>query len=129
MLLSLFTVAEVNYPQLGPQGQLAIFAGLGLVLCFLLRPLHRKLVGNRALRVVDWALALLAAAVCLYVVVQTQPAFERFWIDGSSLGNRVGLETGLDTAVGLLGILLVLEATRRSIGGALPLLALERSIF
>ena len=96
VLLCLFTVAEVNYPLLGPQGQLAIFAGLGLVSCFLHHPFHRRLAGSRALGVVDRVLATLAAVACLYVVVQTQPLFERFWIGGASLGNRAGLETPLE---------------------------------
>ena len=44
MALCVFTLAEVNYPHLSPQSQLAIFAMFGLVLCFLNRPLHAKLV-------------------------------------------------------------------------------------
>jgi TRAP transporter 4TM/12TM fusion protein len=122
--LCLFTLVEVNYPLLGPQGQLAVFAGLGLVLCFLCHPFHGKLERNRALVMLDALLAILAVAACLFVVLQTQPIFERFWIDGVSLGNRAGQETWIDTAVGALGLVLVLEATRRSIGWALPLLAL-----
>jgi len=124
VLLCLFTVLEVNYPLLGPQAQLAIFAGLGLVLCFLVRPAHRKLTGNKLLRRLDWLLAALSGAVCLFVVVQTQPMFERFWIGGTSLGNRAGQETAIDTLVGVLGLVLVLEATRRTIGWALPILGL-----
>ena len=33
-LLCVFTVSEVNYARLAPQSQLAIFAGLGFLLCF-----------------------------------------------------------------------------------------------
>ncbi len=124
ILLCLFTVFEVNYPLLVPQSQLAIFAMLGLVLCFLHYPTHPKWRDNRVLRLVDYCLAGLAAAACLFVVVQTQPLFEPLWVDGLSLGNRAGREAGIDTAVGVLGLLLVLEATRRSIGWALPVLAL-----
>ena len=122
-LLCLFTLAEVNYPHLTPQSQLAIFAMLGLVLCFLNRPLSRKWSDRRALRAVDLVLALLAAVCCAFVVLQTEPLFEGFWLTGQSLGDRAGQETALDTAVGLLGLLLVIEATRRSIGWALPVLA------
>jgi TRAP transporter 4TM/12TM fusion protein len=121
--LCLFTLVEVNYPQLTPQSQLAVFAGLGLALCFLGRPLGR---GPRGL---DGLLAILAAGICLYVVVQTQPMFERFWLGGISLGNRAGQETALDTLVGVLGLVLVLEAARRSIGWALPALALVFLIY
>jgi TRAP transporter 4TM/12TM fusion protein len=124
VLLSLFTVAEVNYPRLDPQSELAIFAGVGLVLCFLLRPVHPRLGGHPALCVLDWVLAGLAAAVCLFIVVQSQPGFDAWRIGGTSLGNRAGQETQVDTVVGVVGLLLVLEATRRSIGAALPLLSL-----
>ena len=40
-LLCLFTLVEVNYPLLSPQSQLAVFAGLGLVLCFLVAQVWR----------------------------------------------------------------------------------------
>ncbi len=113
----------MNYPHLSPQSQLAIFAGLGLLLAFLNRPLHPSLEGNRALRGLDVALAASAAAICGYVVVQTEPAFASLWIGGESLGNRAGQEAVLDTAVGIVGLILVLEAARRTIGWALPILA------
>lgn len=122
--LCVFTLAEVNYPQLNPESQLALFALLGLVLCFLHRPVHPRLAGNPIARGMDWVLAGLAFAVCAFVAVQTQPMFERWWLDGSSLGNRAGQETAIDTAVGVLGLVLIVEATRRSIGWALPALAL-----
>ena len=57
-------------------------------------------------------------------MVQTEPAFSRLWIGGQSLGNRAGQEVGLDVAVGLVGLLVVLEATRRTIGWTLPLMSL-----
>ena len=123
-MLCLFTLVEVNYPLLSPQSQLAIFAGLGLVLCFLSWPLHRSLKPTGALTVLDIALALTAAACCAYVVIQTEPALSRFWIGGQSLGNRAGQEATLDTAVGIVGLVIVVEAARRSIGWALPLLSL-----
>ncbi len=122
-MLCVFTLAEVNYPRISPQSQLAVFAMLGLVLCFLNKPLHPRFAGNRALRVVDIVLALASVVCCAYVFVQTESWFERWWIDGQSLGDRAGQETGLDTAVGVIGVLLVLEATRRAIGWALPILA------
>ena len=122
-MLCLFTVAEVNYPTLAPQSQLAIFAMLGMLLCFLNNPMHPRLGKNRWARVSDGALAALSVACCAFIVVQTEPWFEGLWIGGQSLGNRAGQETALDTVVGVLGLVLVVEATRRSIGWALPVLA------
>ncbi len=123
MLLCAFTLAEVNYPHVSPQSQLAVFAMLGLVLCFLNKPVHPKLADHRALRIVDVVLARASVVCCAYVFIQTEPRFERFWIGGPSVGDRAGQETGLDMVVGLVGVILVLEATRRAIGWALPILA------
>ena len=122
-LLVLFTLAEVNYPRLSPQSQLAIFSGLGLVLCFLNRPFSRRRAKVFGLRVFDVALALLAVVCCAFIVVQTEPLFESLWIGGQSLGNRAGQEAAIDIVVGAIGLLLVIEATRRSLGWALPVLA------
>ena len=38
VVLCLYTLAEVNFPRLRPQSQLALFVMLGLVLCFLRHP-------------------------------------------------------------------------------------------
>ncbi len=123
-LLCLFVVSEVNYPFLTPQSQLAVFAMIGMVLAYLNCPVDKRLAEIRALRVLDASLAVLAVACCVYVFVQTEPAFESWWAGGQSLGNRAGQETALDLVVGVVGLILVLEATRRAIGWALPILAL-----
>ena len=123
VLLCAFTLVEVNYPLLAPQSRLAFFALVGLTLCFLNVPLHPALKDDRRARAGDLVLALLAAGCCGYVVVQTDPLFAAWWIDGQALGNRAGFETAFDTAIGLLGLLLVIEAARRALGLALPLLA------
>ncbi len=123
VLICLFTLSEVNYPFLGPQSQLAIFAMLGIVLCFLIHPAHPRLKASRISAAIDFVLAGLTVFCCAYVVVQSEPLFDSFWSDGRSLGDRAGLETGLDFVVGILGLLIVLEVTRRAIGLALPILA------
>ena len=123
ILLCAFTLVEVNYPLLAPQSRLAFFALVGLALCFLNVPVHPRLKDDPRARAGDLALAVLAACCCGYIVVQTDPIFEAWWIDGQTLGNRAGFETALDTTIGLLGLLLVIEASRRTLGLALPLLA------
>ena len=123
-LLGFFVLAEVNYPGLTPQAQLAFFAMLGLSLVFLKHPLCAGTARTSLARILDY---LLVAGVFLcfgYVLVQTEPAFRNWWPDGRSLGNRAGLEQPLDWTVGLAGLILVLEATRRAIGPILPVLAL-----
>ncbi len=123
VLLCAFTLLEVNYPLLAPQSRLAFFALVGLALCFLNVPVHPKLKDDPRARIGDLVLAVLAVCCCGYIVVQTDPIFEAWWIDGQTLGNRAGFETTLDTTIGLLGLLLVIEAARRALGLALPLLA------
>ena len=124
VMLCLFTLVEVNYPLMAPQSRLGLFALFGLVLCFLHIPTHPRIKDRVASRALDLGLALLALLCCGYIVVQTDPLFAEYWIDGQSLGNRAGLETSLDTLVGLVGLVVVMEAARRSLGWALPLLSL-----
>ena len=124
MLLCLFILAEVNYPQLTPQSELALFAMLGLMVVFLRYPVHPRFANNRAFRFLDVVL-IGNVIVCFgYVLIQTEPVFQVFWLDGKSLGDRAGAEVPLDYIIGGLGLLLILEATRRSIGVTLPLLSL-----
>ncbi len=122
MGLCLFTLVQVNYPLLAPLPQLALFALLGLVLCFLNVPLHASLKDHPVAKASDVVLALLAAACCGWVMVQNEPYFEAFWQNGSTLGNRAGFETSTDILVGAIGLVLVIEAARRSLGWALPIL-------
>ena len=124
MALCLFTVAEVNYPFLRPQARLAVFAMLGMVLCFLNIPLHPRLEGKATARGFDLLLVVLTVLCCGFILVQTEPVFESWWLTGRSLGNRAGVETTADCIIGAVGLVLIVEAARRSLGLALPLLSL-----
>jgi TRAP transporter 4TM/12TM fusion protein len=107
--LALFVLVEANVPLLPPLAELAVFAGLGLVLCFVGTPGG----GGRLGQVGDAALAVAAAVCCGYLVVES-----------GSLGQRAAAYTPLDVAIGSIGILVVLEAARRSVGWSLPALAI-----
>ena len=124
MLLCLFILAEVNYPRLAPQSELALFAMLGLIVVFLRYPIHSRFEDNRIFQVLDVAFIGSVIACFGYVVTQTEPIFRGFWLDGKSLGDRAGAELLLDYIIGGIGLILILEATRRSIGVTLPLLSL-----
>ena len=124
MLLCLFILAEVNYPQLAPQSELALFAMLGLIVVFLRYPIHPRFADNPVFQTLDVVFIGSVIACFGYVVVQTEPIFQGFWLDDKSLGDRAGAELPLDYIVGGIGLILVLEATRRSIGLTLPLLSL-----
>jgi len=122
--LCLFTLLEVNFPQLQPQSALAVFVMIGMVICYLVYPLHPKLKDNKFFRILDVLFAAGTVVCCTYVIIQTEPRFESWWAEGMSLGNRAGMETQTDFYIGFVGVLLVLEATRRSIGWIVPALAL-----
>ena len=122
-LLCLFILAEVNYPRLAPHSQLALFAMLGLILVFLKYPLHPRLTDKVAFQLLDIVLAVGVLLCFGYVIVQTEPIFETLWLDGKSLGDRAGAERVVDYVVGAGGLLLILEATRRTVGMTLMLLA------
>jgi len=123
VLICLLTLAEVNYPLLTPQSQLALFALLGLSLVFLKHPLAERFRMATWAKALDLFLIALTIASFGYVVIQNEPLFQSIWSGGNSLGNRAGIETSLDSMVGLVGLLLVLEAARRAIGWTLPLLS------
>ena len=97
---------------------------LGLIVVFLRYPMHPRFARTRAFQLLD-VLLISSVIFCFgYVFVQTEPVFQAFWLDGKSLGDRAGAEVSLDYIIGGLGLLLILEATRRSIGITLPLLSL-----
>lgn len=70
------------------------------------------------LSLIDWIAAIAVAAASLYVP----------WIF-EDLAFRVGNPTTMDVVMGSIAILLMLEATRRSIGWGLPLIAMVAMVY
>ena len=98
---------------------------LGLIVVFLKYPVHPRFADNRIFQALDFVL-IGSVVICFgYVLCQTEPIFQVFWLDGRSLGDRAGAEQPLDYIIGGIGLILILEATRRSIGVTLPLLSLS----
>lgn len=60
----------------------------------------------------DWAFAIIAAGTCLYLVVLSD-----------ALSERPGDPTTLDVVVGAIGVVMLLEATRRALGPPLMVVA------
>lgn len=116
--LAAYTLLEVNLARMTPLAELALFALFGLVFCFLRFPLLKIWADARWLRYVDLLLALGSAACCIYLIAQ-----------GKTLGQRAGAYTTADIVVGVAGLALVLEATRRSVGLALPLISLAFFVY
>jgi TRAP transporter 4TM/12TM fusion protein len=90
--------------------QRSIHLAFALPLCFMFFPVASRARGAR-LPWYDLALAGLGAYAALYVTIHHE-----------ALIRRVGVPTEMDTAVGFLLVLLVLEATRRAVGIWLPLI-------
>ena len=93
--------------------QRSIHLAFVLVLIFLLYP--AKASGFRhSTTLVDAGLAILSIVGCLYITIN--------W-DALSEATRIAAPNRLDIALGIMTTLLVLEATRRTAGIALPLVA------
>jgi len=88
----------------------AFHLAIALFLAFLAFPAMKSSPRDRV-PALDWVFAVLGAASVLYLIV-----FYR------ELSLRPGNPTDLDVAVGIVGLLLLLEATRRAVG--LPMAAL-----
>ena len=87
------------------------FLGAALVLTFLLYPLRRG--GPAWLRIPDLLLALTSVLVTAYPI-----------LDYQEFVYRAARPTQTDVAMGVVLILLVLEATRRTVGWILPVVAI-----
>ena len=110
---SLFAIAEVNRLTLPPFQQRAVFLLFPLALAFLIPQTPRGGPGRgRVLRNLDYVLAALGAICCAYIVVEYE-----------GLIVRMGSPTTLDLIIGTIGIVLILEATRRRVGWTLPAIA------
>ena len=101
---SIFQLYTATFGVLDAQLQRAVHLGFGLALVYLLYP-TRKSWSRYKVHPFDVLLSILGAAAPAYIVFEYQ-----------HLVLRSGTVSGVDLAVGLLGILLVIEATRRIVG-------------
>lgn len=122
VVLCSFVLLAVNTSIFNQQPNLALFGMLGLSLVFISRPLLKRWKDVTALKGLDWILVAATVISFGYVFIQSEKIFERFWVEGTMLGDRAGSEQPLDYVLALIGLLLVLEATRRAIGWTLPIL-------
>lgn len=101
---SLFQLYTAGFGVLDAMLQRAVHLSFALLLIYLLYP-TRKSWSREKLHLLDLGLAFLAAAMPIYIVV--------FFKD---LVTRGGLVTTTDFIVGLIAIILILEAVRRVVG-------------
>ncbi|HSH42905.1 MAG TPA: TRAP transporter fused permease subunit [Arenicellales bacterium] len=103
-----------------------IFLAFAFLLCFLMFPLSRKF-GERRIPVYDIVTALVAAGVAMYVAVMHEELSLR---PGQMLSfDLLGMSIPYELIIGILGVVLLLEATRRSIGIPLVIVALTFLVF
>ena len=101
---SLFQVYTAVFGVLDAQLQRAVHLGFGLTLVYLLFPM-RQVWSREKVHAVDVVLAILGAGAPAYIIFAYR-----------SLVMRAGTVNSLDLVVGLIGIVLVIEATRRVVG-------------
>ncbi len=118
LIAAIFTSFQIYTAYIGTLSTLQqCYAHLGfaMVLIFLTKPIFGPETRLGRYRwYVDLPLAVLSAVVCIYVVVNFLELARR----------GAGDATTLSIALGAITILLVLEATRRMVGAALPILGL-----
>ena len=102
---SVFQLYTATFGVLDAQLQRAIHLGFGLALAYLLYPFRRAWTRDNFFHPIDILFAVLGAAAPAYIVIQYR-----------ELVTRAGSVSTPDVVVGGLGILLVIEATRRVVG-------------
>ncbi|MBN6887501.1 TRAP transporter 4TM/12TM fusion protein [Cytobacillus horneckiae] len=119
LAFSLFHLYTGVFGMLTAQLQRTIHLGFALGLIFLLFPARKKDRGKKhKIAWYDFILAIIGVAVCAY------------WpLNIDELVMRAGRLTELDFYVGLLAILLVLEATRRAVGLPITIIAVAFIVY
>ena len=98
--------------------QRSVHLAFALTLIFVLFPQRRAARAHVPL--VDWVLVALAVSSCLYITVNWEALSEAM---------RIAQPTRLDVGLGMVAVALVLEATRRTAGPALPLVSVAFIVY
>ncbi len=108
---SLFQLYTAIFGVLDAALQRAIHLSFGLVLIFLLYPTRRSWSRDKV-HPLDFTLSILGGAAPLYIVVFYE-----------ELVRRASMPTPLDMVIGVIGVLIVLEAARRAVGWPMVIVA------
>lgn len=108
---ALFHLYILNFHPIDPWLFRAIHLLFGTVLGFMLFPGWKK--ATNRIHIVDWVLILASIGTFVYIYVNLKQLLFRFGV----------MPTTVDFIIALVGILLVLELTRRTSGWTLPILA------
>ncbi|AGT33380.1 C4-dicarboxylate ABC transporter [Geobacillus genomosp. 3] len=109
---SLFQLYASIFQTLPKQILLSIHLGFALSLIFLLFPARKKNLRRSNVGIVNIMLSLLSIGVGAYLPLMLD-----------DIVQRIGIMTPLDFTVGLVAVLLVLEATRRAVGLPITIIA------
>ncbi len=112
ILFSAFQIYTAVFGVLDAQLQRAVHLAFGLFLIYILYP-ARASWSRSNLHPMDAILAVVATLTPVYILVNYE-----------SLVRRSGLETNTDLIVGLIGLLVVIEAARRTVGWPMIIVAL-----
>lgn len=112
ILFSGFQLYTAIFGVLDAHLQRTIHLCFGLVLIFLLYP-ARKSWSREKMNPLDAILAVLSVVATMYLVINYK-----------ELVTRAGMNTPTDIAIGVIGVLLVFEATRRTVGWPMLTVAL-----
>ncbi len=110
---SLFQVYTAIFGVFDAMIQRSVHLAFAFTLIYLLYPMNKKWRRDR-INPIDAVLAVLGAGVPIYITV--------LWT--KVLSQRAGSATPLDVVVGVIGVLLVLEAARRVVGLPIVIVAL-----
>jgi len=109
---SVFVIYAMATFSIQEMRQFSLFLAFTLALTFIHYPLDPKKPQSKIFLLIDIILALLSFSIAVYI-----------WIDYWEFIFRVGIPTRLDIFFSIMTILLVFEATRRSVGWALIIIA------
>jgi TRAP transporter 4TM/12TM fusion protein len=109
---SVFVIYSMATFSIQEMKQLSLFLAFTIALSFIHHPLHPGKPDAKAFMVIDFILAALIFSVAAYI-----------WIDYWEFIFRVGIPTNLDIFFSIVTIILVFEATRRTVGWALLIVA------
>ncbi|MGF2614405.1 TRAP transporter permease [Rossellomorea vietnamensis] len=112
LAFSLFQLTASIFQFIPRQLLLSIHLGFALSLIFLLFPASKTRSRKDKVAWYDIILALLSVVVGSYWPIMQE-----------EIVNRIGIMTNLDFAVGIIAVLLVLEATRRAVGLPITIIA------
>ncbi len=108
-----------SLPGIVPAGAKAAFVGVLLAIAGLSLPFKAYDGSHQHIPLRDWIFALLASGFSLYLLI----FFDTIFI------QRPGEHTPIDLMVGVIAIAMVIEATRRTMGIFLPLLAIATVLY